>query len=203
MARKSGRPPKNEIGHDSQQKIIDAAVKLIKEIGADNITVRKVCTEAESSIGTFYHYFRDKDELLMYFIQELPFKNCELKENLSNISERIIELYMKLVNRYMELGLDFMKCFYTSSNSSLKAYMSEIDGKFLDGTVMSRCEEELSKAQDEGYVKKDLDPHVITADVCCIVKGCIFDWCLTDGKSELKENIRRILNAYFLYCICL
>ena len=79
MARKSGRPPKNEIGHDSQQKIIDAAVKLITERGADNITVRKDCTEAESSIGTYYHYFRDKDELLMYFIQELPFKNCELK----------------------------------------------------------------------------------------------------------------------------
>ncbi len=198
MAKKRGRPSKTEDSQNSKQILIDAAVKLIKEQGADFITVRKLCSEAELSVGTFYHYFRDKDDLLMYFIQEISFKECVLLNDISCITQRIIELYIKLVKRYMELGMEFMKCFYTLSNSSLSAYMSEINGAFLDGTVMARCEEELSKAQAEGFIIKEANPHRMTSDICTIVNGCIFDWCLTGGKSDLKENVDRIVKAYFL-----
>lgn len=198
MPKKCGRPAKDASKQDSKQKIIDATIRLIKKSGADSVTVRNVCTEADSSIGTFYHYFRDKDDLLMYFIQEIPFKECELKKDLSHPAYRIIELYMKLVNRYMDLGLDFMKSFYSTTNTSLSSYMSEVDGKFLDGTVMARCEEELLQAKEMGYIKKDADIHTMSVDICTIIKGCIFEWCLTDGKSNIKKSIDRIINAYFL-----
>lgn len=198
MPKKCGRPAKDARKQDSKQKIIDATIRLIKKRGADSVTVRNVCTEADSSIGTFYHYFRDKDDLLMYFIQEIPFKECELKKDLSHPADRIIELYMKLVNRYMDLGLDFMKSFYSTTNTSLSSYMSEVDGKFLDGTVMARCEEELLQAKEMGYIKNDADIHTMSVDICTIIKGCIFEWCLTDGKSNIKESIDRIINAYFL-----
>ncbi len=198
MAKRRGRPSKTDDSQNSKQILIDAAVKLIKEQGADFITVRKLCSEADLSVGTFYHYFKDKDDLLMYFIQEISFKDCVLLNDISCITQRIIELYMKLVKRYMELGVDFMKCFYTTSNKSLSAYLSEIDRGFSEGAVMARCEKELSKAQAEGYILKEADTHHMTSDICTIVKGCIFDWCLTGGKSDLKENVDRIVKAYFL-----
>ena len=203
MPRKCGRPAKNTNKQDSKQKIIDATIRLIKKSGADSVTVRNVCTEADSSIGTFYHYFRDKDDLLMYFIQEIPFKECELIKDLSHPADRIIELYMKLVNRYMDLGLDFMKSFYSTSNSSLSSYMSEVDGKFLDGTVMARCEDELKFSKEGGYIKNNADVHTMSVDICTIVKGCIFEWCLTDGKSDLEKSIDRIIHSYFLQYVSL
>lgn len=134
----------------------------------------------------------------MYFIQEIPFKECELKISLSHPADRIIELYMKLVNRYLGLGLDFMKSFYSSSNSSLRSYMSEVDGKFLDGTVMARCEDELRISQEGGYIKKNADVHTMSVDICTIVKGCIFEWCLSDGKSDIEKSIDRIIHSFFL-----
>ncbi|WP_049895528.1 hypothetical protein [Oribacterium sp. NK2B42] len=135
---------------------------------------------------------------LTYFIQEIPFKECELIKDLSHPADRIIELYMKLVNRYMDLGLDFMKSFYSTSNSSLSSYMSEVDGKFLDGTVMARCEDELKISKEGGYIKNNADVHTMSVDICTIVKGCIFEWCLTDGKIDIEKSINRIIHSYFL-----
>ena len=198
MPGKCGRPAKDAKKQDSKQKIIEATIRLIQKNGADSVTVRNVCTEADSSIGTFYHYFKDKDDLLMYFIQEIPFKECKLTKDLSQPADRIIELYMKLVNRYLDLGLDFMKSFYSTTNSSLCSYMSEIDGKFLNGTVMARCEEELLQAKELGFIKKSVDIHTMSMDICTVIKGCIFEWCLTDGKSDIEKSIDRIIHSYFL-----
>ena len=89
MSRKSGRPVKTDSNEDNKQKIIDATVHLIKTKGADHITVRGVCKEADVSIGTFYHYFRDKDDLMMFFVRTTPFNDAELKTPLSDIASRI------------------------------------------------------------------------------------------------------------------
>ena len=72
MSNRSGRPSKgNE--RSSREKIIDTAISIIRENGADALTVRNVCDTAGLSIGTFYHYFRDKDDLMMYFLKETSF----------------------------------------------------------------------------------------------------------------------------------
>ena len=42
MPRKCGRPPKSAESLDAKQKLIDAAIALIKQEGADAVTVRSV-----------------------------------------------------------------------------------------------------------------------------------------------------------------
>ena len=196
MTRKCGRPAKNSEPMDSKQKIIDAAISLILKKGADYITVRNVCTTANLSIGTFYHYFRDKDDLLMYFLRESSFDSCPLSTPVSEIGRRITELYMYLINRYMEFGPDFMKSFYTASNRSLSAYLCEVDGKFEPDTVMARSETELVKAQEQGIVKDNANVHEICKDICTIVKGCVLEWCLMDGKIDIEKTLERTISRY-------
>lgn len=196
MPRKSGRPAKEENTTDSRQKIIDAAIALIRTKGADAVTVRSVCREADLSIGTFYHYFRDKDDLMMFFIRETSFDGFSLKTDLSRPGDRISELYMHLIRRYMEFGLDFMKSFYSTGNRSLSAYMGEEDGCFAQDTVMARSEKELNAANDAGYIKKEADIHLLCKDICTIVKGCVFEWCLNDGKPDVEAILYRIINNY-------
>lgn len=195
MSNRSGRPAKGK-EKNSKERIIESTIDIIKKQGADAVTVRNVCDKADLSIGTFYHYFRDKDDLLMYFLSEIQFEGCELTTDLSRISERICELYMKLINRYMELGLDFMKSFYSTGNRSLSAYMGEIDGGFAPGTVMARSETELENAKKNGYINKNADIHTLCTDICTIVKGCVFEWCLNDGKTNIEPVLFRIVEGY-------
>jgi AcrR family transcriptional regulator len=196
MAKKCGRPAKNADQVNSKQRIIDTTIDLIRKNGADYITVRNVCAAADLSIGTFYHYFRDKDDLLMYFVRETSFESCSLKTPLNKIDERISELYMLLINRYMEFGLDFMKSFYTAGNRSLSAYMSEVNGQFEPDTVMARSEREITAAQAQGIIKKSANIHEICMDICTIVKGCVLEWCLMEGNMDIKSALQRIINLY-------
>ena len=195
MANRSGRPSKgNE--RSSREKIIDTTISIIREKGADALTVRNVCDTAGLSIGTFYHYFRDKDDLMMYFLKETSFDSFKLKTPLSNISGRISELYMHLIHKYMDLGLDFMKSFYSISNRSLSAYMGEENGLFAEDSVMARSEKEINEALERGFIRPGSDTHLICIDICTIVKGCVFEWCLNDGKPDIESSLNRILNNY-------
>lgn len=198
MPRRSGRPAKGQENGDSRQKIIDTTIALIKEKGADYITVRNVCSHADLSIGTFYHYFRDKDDLMMYFLRETSFEECVLKTDLSQIGDRISELYMFLIGKYMELGLAFMKSFYSTSNRSLSAYMGQEDGSFAPDTVMARSEREMNAALEAGYILENTDTHQVCADICTIIKGCVFEWCLNDGTTDIRASVYRIINGYLL-----
>lgn len=196
MPRKSGRPVKTDSNEDNKQKIIDATVHLIKTKGADHITVRGVCKEADVSIGTFYHYFRDKDDLMMFFVRTTPFNDAELETPLSDIASRISELYMMLIDLYLDLGEDFMKSFYSTSNLSLSAYMGEEDGCFAPDTVMARSEVELQAALDAGYVDAKTDVHTACMDICTIIKGCVFEWCLVNGDMDIRKSVYRIIGNY-------
>ena len=195
MSNRSGRPSKgNE--QNSKEKIINETVSIIREKGADAVTVRDVCESAGLSIGTFYHYFRDKDDLMMHFLMETSFDTFELMALLSDVAGRISELYMHLIGKYMDLGLDFMKSFYSTGNRSLSAYMGEVDGAFAPGTVMARSEEEMNAALAGGYLKSDADIHLICMDICTIVKGCVFEWCLNNGSMDIESALHRIIGLY-------
>lgn len=195
--KKCGRPPKKDNPEENKEKIIAAAIALIEEQGADCITVRRVCEKADIATGTFYYHFRNKDDLMMHFVRGLSFETVELTAPTSDIAGRIAELYMLLIRQYMSLGIAFMRSFYTSGNQALRTYMGEIDRKFAAGTVMARCEQEFVKAQAEGgCITQNTDIHQMSADICTIVKGCIFEWCLSEGKMDIEAAVQRMLKAY-------
>lgn len=195
MSNRSGRPSKgNE--QNSKKKIINTTISIIRKKGADAVTVRDVCETTGLSIGTFYHYFRDKDDLMMYFLRDTSFDSFTLKTPLSDIAGRICELYMHLIQKYMDLGLDFMKSFYSTGNQSLSAYMGEVDGAFAEGTVMARSETEMQDALQSGILNPDASIHLICIDICTIVKGCVFEWCLNNGQTDMESCLKRILKNY-------
>lgn len=196
MAGKCGRPSKAAEPMDARQKLIDTTVTLIKKHGADSITVRNVCEEAGLSIGTFYHYFQNKDDLLMHFVREASFDSFVLITPLEDVAGRVCELYMHLIDRYLELGEEFMKSFYTTGNKALSAYMGQVDGCFAEGTVMARCERELLMAQELDFLKKEADVRMMSMDICTIVKGCVFEWALNDGEMDIEQTLRRIVDNY-------
>ena len=195
--KKSGRPGKNDENRACKDAILKATTSLIEEIGADAVTIRKVIEKADVSTGTFYHYFADKNDLMMAFVREESFDGFALQTPVHDVAGRQTELYMHLINRYQTLGKDFMKRFYTTDNKALSAYLDEEDGHFADGTVMLRSEKELEMCAAEGYLAASADLHLIAMDVCTIVKGCVFEWCLTRERVDIQEVLSRILHLYF------
>ena len=54
---------KEEKHANKRNQIIASTLKLIGEVGYEKASIRAICESASISIGTFYHYFKDKGDL--------------------------------------------------------------------------------------------------------------------------------------------
>jgi len=197
MPRRCGRPAKDEPCVASREQIIEATGRIIEREGADAVTVRYVIGEAGISNGTFYHYFSNKDELMVSFLSGSNYESCELALPLSDIGGRVAELYARLAKRYGELGADFMKKFYTPSNRALAGFIDSGDSKSGVVSIVERSRREIQAAQDAGVLSAELSSGQMADDCCTIVKGCIFSWCLMDCLGDVAGDLARLLRNYF------
>lgn len=181
---------------EHRNNIVTAAIELIKKEGIDGITVRSVCNEAGIATGTFYYYFKNKDDLLLSFIMEASFDDFVLKTPISNIAKRITELYLILIKKYISFGKEFMRSFYSTSNTALSAYMSESNGKFYPGTIMARCEKELEDAVEANILDSNIDIHLLSVELCTIIKGIIFEYCLSNQDFDIETSAERMITNY-------
>jgi len=189
----AGRPKKDAAGEPNREKIISAAVEIIRKDGAEALTVRNVCDWAGVAIGTFYHWFKNRDDLMMTFVRDVQFdlSGCPIPEK--DPAGRVTALYMKLIWRYEALGINFMRQFYSTTNSVLSSYMGQSGGTFAEGTVMWECENLLTTAKEKGSLPEGTDVHRLSEDICTIVKGCVFEWCLCEGEMDIENTLKRLL----------
>ena len=58
------QPAKQSRSHATQVRILEATANLLRRESFDEITIRRIVDDAQSSIGSFYARFRDKQALL-------------------------------------------------------------------------------------------------------------------------------------------
>lgn len=59
----SAKERKQRQQSEMREAILSSALKLFAEEGFENVTMRKIATEIEYSVGTLYLYFKDKNEI--------------------------------------------------------------------------------------------------------------------------------------------
>ena len=63
------REPQQDRSARTRNKLLDAAEALLAEEGISGVTISKVTRLADSSNGSFYHYFQDKQALLYAVVE--------------------------------------------------------------------------------------------------------------------------------------
>lgn len=61
------RTPATVKAEETRERILDAALKLFRQRGFDETTMRDIAAEAGMAVGAAYYYFRSKEELVMAF----------------------------------------------------------------------------------------------------------------------------------------
>ena len=100
---------------NNRVKILNAAWKLFGEKGYDETTVDEIIEATNTSKGTFYHYFKSKEDLLSLFSYIFD--------------ERYEELSRKIdvdMNSYDKLFVLCNECFSTIENDKPNEYNHDI-----------------------------------------------------------------------------
>ena len=174
----------------TRNKIYKIAFDLMKQKGFDNITIEDISKKAGVSVGTFYHYFKSKNDILfeIYHRADEYFNDKVLNKLKSDNSlEQIVEFF----NHYGEYskltGIDFTKQLYNTGN---KFFIKK------DRDMLNILKDIIKYGQDRGEISNNAEAEEIMEYLFIGARGVVFDWCLYDGHYDLPVRMSLFFNDF-------
>ncbi len=185
---KTNAPTKK--GNETQKKIFNAALNLIKEKGYDETTLVEICRVAEVSNGTFYHHFKSKQDILLGYVRN---ESIELDEYYKSISK---DSYLEALNQVIDWQIDYylIKGYEFIANLYSTIVLSRYDDWATDEysliPILNDC---FKKGQEKGTFSKDIEAKIMADTLFHIIYSVTTNWCIENGKIDLRKALMRCL----------
>ena len=106
MTKTSTRP-----GHDTEQALLDAAERLLVEVGAAGITTRRVAEEAGANHGLVHYYFGSVEQLLVRVLERFTDRLIERQRELYAADAPFLEKW-RTAMAYLDEDLPYQKIWF-------------------------------------------------------------------------------------------
>lgn len=176
-----------------REKIVDAAWKLFREQGYGDTTINDILKEAGISKGTFYYYFRSKDDLLSTLSEILDREyerlEAEEPEGMSSFDKLLWINYE--VHSFMEKNIDYRLLAYLYSAQIIKDdFWSLIDRNRYYYRYLERI---MHKGQKDGELKDDMAVSEMVNYFSMCERALVTDWCMENGNYSLGRRSQEVL----------
>ena len=166
---------------ETKLKLISAGLELIKEKGFDAINVEDITKKAGVAKGTFYTYFKRKEDIVME-ISRTPFG--EIADEIEQMENA--ELFDKLRHYFRRFMEQVEFCGIQISREWIR---NVIDPNNVQETMDSKkwfydyemLESILKNAKE---LKEDTPIESLTHIIISELYGMMLCWCMSDGKFE-------------------
>ena len=182
-------------------KLILAAEKLISTRGFDSVSVDEIAAEAGVSKGSFYTYFKRKEDVVGVIahtnFDAMRQRSKELEGDVSGkIAAFLVESMKYIVKSGLKLSQQWVKCGMepelTKDVSNKLAYDMSVIREILETAVRS------------GELSEEAPVEELYKNVAAEYYGALVCWCITDGAMDpvsLLENycaiqLRNSLKSY-------
>ncbi|HVI41307.1 MAG TPA: TetR/AcrR family transcriptional regulator [Anaerovoracaceae bacterium] len=181
----------------AKDRIFHAVMRLMNDNEYDKLSVRNVCQSAGISIGTFYHYFTSRDDLLTYIIAcgYDEYKKID-EDNKMSQPQRVIDILTYFAAYLSGFGLSFLSNFLSVKNQALNVN-SILKLNTYNREVVKDLIGYIQQSQDDGMIESVYSVRKIYDELNAIFYGNVFNWCLSGGDYELMETVRKMLTAHF------
>ena len=177
----------------TKNKIIEAARILIKEKGLDNVSVDDITKEAQVAKGSFYVYYKKKEDIINDIgCMEFRYINDEIK----NMEDRnILEILKFYYHRYQEgvlsIGREISKC-WLQNNLNCRCKI-EYDYNTISDILIN--------AIKKNELNEDTNVTALTYKIMSNLYGLTLIWIMSNGSikdegEELNVQVEDILIPY-------
>lgn len=173
-------------------EIIETALRLMNDTPFDALSVSDICEAADISIGSFYHYFNRKSDLLVGL--------------LSLVDEALeTEVYPQLtrpdeLENLCLLGMGFAS--YIQHNtlerskliSSIEPFDITISGR--PRSLRLKSAELFLRGQEKGQITTELSAEELTRLYLIAMRGVAVDWTRHNGSYDILSTMDRFLSIF-------
>lgn len=175
-------------GIRTKNRIYKHALDLFLKKGFNEVRIIDICKSANVSVGVFYHYFKNKEEIL--------------NESYEDVFNKIIDETMKRNENKSINNLKFALSLYGKRISEKGIKYTEI---FLANELSRKDDVFKSKKNlftlikifvDESIDKKELigDSDDIAFDIFKVTRGNTYFWVLKSDTVDLEKSIMKSLD---------
>lgn len=185
-SRRIGRAGSYSKGIARRQEILDRAIEVFRERGADGTSLRRIAEAIGISHGALLHYFSSREELLV-----AVYEHAEHRRDLDKApaGERSAEVMANAALANLEVpGL--VQLYSTLLATSLEAEAGPAKEYFTARfeRVRGSLEAKLREDQADGLVRADIDPARTAALVVAASDGLQIQWLL-EPSIELQQTL--------------
>ncbi len=181
----------------TKENIIKAAEILLKENCFENISVEDITKYADIAKGTFYIYFKRKEDVI-YEISYAVFR--DLAEKVENMKDEPVEnkvyAYFKgtilLIEKY---GINLCRQWIKDVINPNDMGNAEYTKWHFDTDVFKKI---LKEAVVKGELKQDMPVDTAAYLIISQIYGMMTCWCMSDGEFEFSKWIDKFFNINIL-----
>jgi AcrR family transcriptional regulator len=175
--------PKTRRGERTRQKILDAAQREIGRKGFAEASISTITAEAAVGQGTFYLYFRSKEDVLR-----------ELVLRMGRRLRRHLTLAIAGAPNRLEAERRGLRAFLEFVRANTDLYRVVAESQFVDPAVFQRYYQDFAASYRDGLLAAEKQGEIRKGDaeVCAWALMGISDmvgrrFALWDGKTPLKR----------------
>lgn len=179
--------------------IVKTAEIIISEEGLDNLSIRKIAKKIDYSPSIIYHYFKNKDELLLHIWKKNYMKILHIiknsESNQKDLEKNIIDTFKSYIYFALD-NPDLYKNILLNDNIEVlnqTSLLQKGDGK--KRKTLNSLYKKIELGKEKNIFKKDLDSELTSQIIWTSTFGLIIR--IIKDKINDKDQIENLINVHF------
>lgn len=179
-----------KLSKEKQQKVINSAKKEFARVPIENVSIKNIVEEADIARGSFYQYFENKEDLLIYILKENSEElNNKLRNKVKETNGDIFELYIFLYDSMIEEFTDnsdqelFRQIFINLKSS---------DENVFDLVKKTKPQDIIEYYEQIDKTKLNITNHEDLVIICDMLNAITRRAVIKNFKNKSKEYCRKM-----------
>ena len=168
----------------TRQKILDIASKLVAKKGLDNLNVEDITEACGVAKGTFYIYFKHKEDIAFELCRP-SFEQIKLNflnDKYSNILQKLTQYFNSFMYEVQRYGINICRE-WIKGVIDPKTAPTNMDSKKWQYDI-NMLQDILKTAIENKELKKDTPIDLISNVIISQLYGMMTCWCMSDADFE-------------------
>ncbi|MBO5976389.1 MAG: TetR/AcrR family transcriptional regulator [Oscillospiraceae bacterium] len=175
-----------------RSEIIEAVIPLIASVPFDALSVNEICLSAGISVGSFYHYFEKKSDLLVGLLGLIDeYLEAEVYPRLGEgtATDKLFRFALEWA-RYVEAhGIERSKLI-----SSVAPANTDLGGQKRSSLIY--LEKLMSEGQAEGRISDGHSPENLAELYLLALRAITTDWSRQGGSYSIVEKMEVFISIW-------
>lgn len=174
------------------------AIPIIDAKGFHNTTTKELCGDMGISVGTFYHYFQDKNDIIMEFFNLIDSYYATIVQPFTDTCANLL-----LAIRYfcVHYGIYCKLCGFEVCRQISIVPLIERNSQFIsdDRFISVLLNSIVEQASQRGQLSDEYPSDVLSKMILNMLRGFCSDWCKKNGTYDITGIIDKNIEIYLKY----